>query len=466
MSGLQTPQSEAQWPDILSRQRLPIIATLCLAIWLHATNTLLAATTMPSAVRELGGLNLISWTFALYLMGSILAGAASSLLVVRHGLRDTMIRAALVYLAGCIVCATASSMPIVLLGRTLQGLGGGCLVGTVFIAQNRFFPSHQVPKVVAIISAVWMLATFASPMIGGAFSTWGVWRYAFWAFALQAVLLAVIIRILVRPSSSEREKPKSRLPARRLGLLAATILTVSAAGFEFHPLNSPMLVAGGCLCLVLFVFRDVRSVDDRMFPRSMADFRHRIGSGISTTFLLCLSIMSLASYGPLILIELHGMTPFTAGLVIMLESLSWGIMAMLFSGTAPGREPLLIRCGSALVVVGLVACAMAFSRGPIWLIVLAAIVSTGGFGMMWGFIIKRIQAAVPPDEKDRTSSLIPITQQMGFALGAALCGLIANGLGIKADLSGDGLQTVAFWIFAGFIPFALCGNLFAWRFSR
>ena len=58
------------------------------------------------------------------------------------------------------------------------------------------------------------------------------------------------------------------------------------------------------------------------------------------------------------------------------------------------------------------------------------ILLNGGMGMMWGFIIKRIIGAAPRDEKDRTASLLPITQQTGFALGAALTGLIVNGLGI------------------------------------
>ena len=456
----------ASWSDILDRQHLPLLLTLCLAMWLHATNTLLTATTMPSAVEELGGLNLIGWTFVLYLTGSILAGSASSMLVVRHGLRTTMISAALMYVAGSVVCATAGNMPVVLVGRTLQGLGGGCLVGTVFIAQSRFFQPEHVPRVIAMISVVWMLATFASPMIGGAFSTWADWRYAFWAFAVQAVLLAVIIRLMMPASASNSNRSTARLPVIRLGLLVMAILMISVAGIEFRTALSPMLVISGVACMVIFAYRDAHCESDRMFPRSIADLRHQFASGILTILLLCLSIMSLSTYGPFILIELHGMTPFTAGLILMLESLAWGIMALTFSSTPSKHEHLLIRFGSALVLIGLVACAITFPDGPIWVIAVSAMIPTGGFGMMWGFIIKRIQEISPNDEKDRISSLIPITQQMGFALGAAICGLLANALGLVAGLSVASIQLVAFWIFAGFIPLALCGNLTAWRFSQ
>jgi len=60
------PQAEtgARWSEILTREYASKLATLALAIWLHASNSMLTATTMPSAVEDIGGLNLISWTFA------------------------------------------------------------------------------------------------------------------------------------------------------------------------------------------------------------------------------------------------------------------------------------------------------------------------------------------------------------------------------------------------------------------
>ena len=80
-----TTVPDASWRELLSRQYLPKLATMALALWLHASNSMLTATTMPSAVDEIGGLNLISWTFALYLAGSITAAASISLLVANLG---------------------------------------------------------------------------------------------------------------------------------------------------------------------------------------------------------------------------------------------------------------------------------------------------------------------------------------------------------------------------------------------
>lgn len=459
----------ASWRELLHRQYLPKLATMALALWLHASNSMLTATTMPSAVDEIGGLRLISWTFALYLAGSITAAASISLLVANYGLKSTMIRTALVFTLGCGVVAAAPNMPVLLLGRILQGLGGGGLIALVYVSQDRFFPNHLVPRTVAFLSSVWMMAAFSGPLIGGAFATAGAWRLAYWAFAAQGLLLVPAVHFLLRSSAANLQMTADPVPIVRLSLLSAAILLVALSGAYYHPLGSPVLIVLGCLAIVLFVLRDRTAARSRMLPAEVIDYTHIIGNGIASILLLCISIMSFLVYGPLILIELYGLTPLQAGLIVLLESLAWGTAAILFSGLRRDLEPALIRCGAALVLLGLIAMAIVFPRGWLWAVVFSVLLMNGGFGMMWGFIIKRVIAAAAPADKDRTSSLLPITQQTGFAIGAALSGLIANRFGIAEALPTDvasleRMRYVAFWLFAGFVPLAIVGNLMAWRF--
>ena len=155
------------WREILTREYLPQLLTLCLAIWLHAANSMLTATTMPDAVRDIGGLRLISWAFALYLMGSIVAATAISVCVASYGLRRTMMASTLVYTLGCAICAAAPAMPVLLAGRTVQGLGGGALVALVYIAQDRFFPNRLVPRIIACLSVVWTASALCGPLSAG-----------------------------------------------------------------------------------------------------------------------------------------------------------------------------------------------------------------------------------------------------------------------------------------------------------
>jgi predicted MFS family arabinose efflux permease len=273
----------------------------------------------------------------------------------------------------------------------------------------------------------------------------------------------------LRSAEPDLQLSAEPIPIVRLLLLSSAILLVAISGAYYHPLGSPVLILLGCMALVLFVLRDRGAKRARMLPAEVVDFSHAIGNGIVGVLLLCISIMSFLVYGPLILIELYGLTPLQAGFVVLLESFAWGSAAIIFSGVRRESEPRLIRIGSALVLLGLIATAIVFPRGWLWGLVFAVLLLNGGFGMMWGFIIKRIIAAAAPEDKDRTSSLLPITQQTGFALGAALSGLIANlfGIGELPDLAAnrvEDLREVAFWLSAGFVPLACLGNVMVWRF--
>jgi hypothetical protein len=76
-------QTATSWAETLTREYSAKIATLVLAVWLHAANSMLTATTIPSAVNDIGGLSLLHWSFSLYLVGSIVSGASVGLMVVK-----------------------------------------------------------------------------------------------------------------------------------------------------------------------------------------------------------------------------------------------------------------------------------------------------------------------------------------------------------------------------------------------
>ena len=460
-------EPQAGWRELLSRQYMPQLLVLCLAIWVHAANSMLTATTLPEAVGEIGGLRLISWAFALYLMGSIVAATGISTCVATYGLRVTMLASTLVYTAGCVICAAAPVMPILLAGRTVQGIGGGALVALVFIAQDRFFPNRLVPKIMACLSVVWMVSALCGPLIGGSFATAGLWRFAFWTFALQGLLLAAAVQPLLARARPDAQLQARPIPVMRLALIACAIFAISTAGTMSSPPPAAIFLLLGCGCLVFFVVRDSAAPErTRLLPNHATNLAHPVGSGISMTFVLCLCMMSFLVYGPILLIRLYGLTPLQAGLVVLTESLGWTTAALLSSGLAPTHERRLVRTGSATLLVGLAAQAWFLPYGPLWLVVVSAFLGHAGLGMMYGYVIKRVIANAEPADRDRTGSLLPSGQQTGFALGAALSGMIANGLGFEDITDPEEYRTAAFWLFAAFVPLAILGNLLAWRFSN
>jgi predicted MFS family arabinose efflux permease len=81
----------------------------------------------------------------------------------------------------------------------------------------------------------------------------------------------------------------------------------------------------------------------------------------------------------------------------------------------------------------------------------------GGFGIAWPFVTRIVVSAAPEDERTIASSAVPTMQRIGYAVGAALCGIVANASGFSQGLSGETAAGVAKWLFLAFVPLGVVG---------
>jgi MFS family permease len=173
--------------------------------------------------------------------------------------------------------------------------------------------------------------------------------------------------------------------------------------------------------------------------------------------------VSFTVYGPLLLAALFGVSPLTAGFLVALESVSWTIAAIVFAGASARAEARLIRTGAVLIAAGVAGFALVMPHGPVWALIPWVTLQGGGFGMCWAFLLRRIVESVPEAERERASSAVPTMQMIGYAVGAAAAGALANTLGFVEGAPREASQRVAFWVFAAFLPLAAVGVAAAWR---
>jgi MFS family permease len=124
--------AKSGWAEIVSPKHLGTTVTLCLGVALLSFNAFLVSTAIPSAVLELGGLALMAWSTTLFLVFAIMGGMAASGIKARFGARHALLGAALIFILGSALAAIAGSMPELLLGRALQGLGEGIVAAICY----------------------------------------------------------------------------------------------------------------------------------------------------------------------------------------------------------------------------------------------------------------------------------------------------------------------------------------------
>lgn len=446
------------WLEFLGSAYTPALVLVCVAVWLHAADALIVATMLPSIVADVGGAGLVGWSVSLYEIASVVAGAASALLTMRFGLKLPMSLAALLFGFGCAISAFAPSMPLMLTGRIFQGLGGGGLVAMSFVAVGVIFPRRYTARAMAAVATFWGISAFLGPLIGGFFVEFATWRWGFGFFAVQAFALSIWIAL--RPDYAAPEKQiVSAFPWKRLALLCLAVLLVSYGGVEIEPLQTTFCILLGLACLAFFLRLDGRAKDDRLLPLSPLDFRRPSGSALLMILSLSFATIAIIAFGPILVTAIHDASALTAGYIVACSSIGWTVMAVLVSGSPERLDRVMIAIGMTLVVTSIGGFLYSIPSGPIWLIAVFAFMEGAGFGMAWTFILRRTTALSDPEEVQRISGAIPTVQRLGYALGAAYSGIIANASGFASMETAQEAASVARWIFLGCVPFAVLGLL-------
>jgi len=420
-----------------------------LSILAPAFSTFITATVLPSAIAEIGGLAIYAWASTAYAVGSILGSAGSSVAVRRMGMRHAVVLAVCVFVVGAAICASAPSMPVVVAGRALQGLGGGTLIASAHSMVRELFPEALWQRMLTTISCAWAIPALGGPVVGGVLAGLGHWRAAFWAMAPIAVIAGALTwRIL--PGSEPRDTTSTRVPLGRLALICASVLCIGSIANTPAAAARAALVVGAVAAVALMLRLDANAAA-RLFPTGMLSLGSRIGKGFWMVFLLGMSTTPGGVYVPLLVQVLHGVTPAAAGYLYAVQSLSWTTGTILSAQVSPVRARAVLILGPLLTTTGFTGLFFTIGSGPVAAIAASLMLVGIGIGTCWAHIGTAILSSARPDEGALTASMIPSTQLFAVALGAALSGVIANAAGLGGGASAGAAALAGTWLFGSFV---------------
>jgi EmrB/QacA subfamily drug resistance transporter len=179
-----------------------ILVSLMLAMFLAALDQTIVATALPTIGRQFHDVSNLSWVITAYLLASTAVAPVFGTLSDIYGRRAMIIASLSLFIAGSVLCAVAPNMPVLILARGLQGLGGGGIMPIVQTVISDIVSPRERGQYQAYFSGVWVAAGISGPVLGGLFAEHLHWSVIFWinvplALGALAMLLPKMAKIPV-----------------------------------------------------------------------------------------------------------------------------------------------------------------------------------------------------------------------------------------------------------------------------
>lgn len=416
------------WGELLGRRHLGAILVLAGGVALYAINVYVTISLLPTAVREIGGERLYAWNTTVFLLASVISAVLVGKLLASTGSRGAYLLALGLFLVGTLVCAVAPTMPVLLVGRGVQGAGGGLLAGLGYALIRAALPAPLWTRASALVSAMWGVGTFVGPALGGAFAEFGSWRGAFVALAVAALLVAAVVpRALAGvPTDGAAE----RFPLVALLLLASAALVVSVASVIATPVVGVVGVLLGLALIAAFIAYE-RRAPVRVLPAATYHGPSRLRWIYATLALLATTTM-VEAFIPLFGQRLAGLAPLAAGFLGAAIAFGWTAGELPSASAArPATIRRIIIAGPVVVGAGLLLAFLTVRAAPSgWLLaawMLAFVITGCGTGIAWPHLSTAAMSSVSdPGEGNKASAAINTVQLVANAFAAALTGLAVN----------------------------------------
>jgi MFS family permease len=437
----------ADGDGLWAAQRRPLTLGLVLTITFIASEALAVITVMPVVAHDLGGLDLYGWVFSAFMLGSVVGIVLAGRETDRRGPALPYIAGVVFFGAGLLVAGLAPSMPVLVGGRALQGLGAGAVPAVAYVAINRSLPDRLRPKMMAMLSTAWVAPGIAGPAASAAVAHLFGWRWVFLGLVpVVAATGSLAIPSLMRmgPAPERSAGTEHRVVD---GLGAAAGATLFLAGLTALSGSTTGLVIGVLLAVAGLALGV--PVLRRLLPPGALRARPGLPATVLSRGVITFAFFGADAYVTLTITTIRHYPPALAGVAVTAGTLTWTAGSWTQARLAErwsGRR--LVRTGLLIVMAGqaAMACVLAPSV-PIAIAVLAWAVAGYGMGLGYAPLSLLMMRQAPPGREGWAAASLNLCDVLGTAIGtgvggAAVAAAVRSGLPLAAGVG---------------IAFAICG---------
>ena len=411
----------------LRSERGPVLLAVMLSTALVALDQTVVATAVPAIVDDLGGFRQFPWLFSVYLLAQAATVPVYGRLADQFGRKPLMYAGIALFLLGSILCGAAWSMPVLIVARGLQGLGAGAVQPSGRTVIGDIYSLQERARIQGYLASVWGLSSVVGPTLGGVFSQLVSWRLIFWVNLPLCLLAAWMLR---------RFKERVERGPVTVDYLGAAVLTAATTlvvlgllegGGSWPWLSWPTAVIfGSAVVLIALLVPVERRAAQPVLPLwVLTSGTLRTTSALS--FLVGALLLGLSSYVPTLGQEVLGASAIVSGFTLAALTLGWPVAA-----AVAGRMYLSIGfratglLGVATATAGTLVLALPDDAGSLWHIAAGCVLIGLGMGWVAAPAIVVAQMSVPWNRRGVATANNMFSRSVGSAVGVAVFGAMVN----------------------------------------
>jgi MFS family permease len=405
-------------------------------ITLVALESLAIGTVMPLVADELGDLQLYGWVFSAFFLGNLVGIVVAGGALDRMPLHRPFSIGLGLFAAGLLIGGLAPSMPVLVGARFIQGLGGGAVAPTAYVAIGRCLPERLQPRMFATLSTAWVVPGIIGPSIAALVGEGPGWR---WVFLGLLPLLAVAGGLAV---SALRRVPAAVPPGEHAAAVATirrlpnALLAAVGAGTLVASITAQdprVAVAGAVVGLVLLApaFR-------RLTPAGTLLLATGVPAAVLLRGVLTFAFFSGDAYIPLLLQTWRDTPATLTGIVFTATTLAWTAGSWLQARRIDHAGPrTFVALGfGCLVTGGLLTIPATLGGVPPEVTIVSWSIAGIGMGLAYSALTLVVLRESPATEQGAASSALQLSDILGTALGTGVGGAITA---VGERSGGDGL---------------------------
>ncbi|MEU7902730.1 MFS transporter [Actinoplanes sp. NPDC049118] len=433
-------ESETRPAGILQRPYALTTVGAWSLVFLAAFESLAVTTIMPVVTADLDGRGLYALAFSSTLAAGVVGMVAFGSWADRRGPAVPLLASVGVFTLGLALAGTASTMPVFVAGRFLQGLGAGGETVALYVLVAMVYPASLHIRIFGAFASAWVLPSMVGPFAAGLVASALSWHWVF----LGVVALVAVATALMLPSLRGRDRagadrlPASAADARRVveaTVVAVSVVALSSLG-EFEPATAWLLVP--VVLLVIGV-----ALRNLVPPGT-----YRIRAGLPATVALCGFaggvFFGTEAFLPLLLHDRYGLPAWLSGITLTAGAIAWALASAVQSRLGDRLDPgTAIRAGAVLLAAG---------AGAEWATVVlhlppaaAAIgwfAAGAGMGTLYPRISTLVLALSAAGEQGFNTAAKSITDAVGGSAALAVAGLLFALLEFAGSFAFTGLLAV------------------------